>query len=143
MKKYINTKQIGNITELECMLSFIRLGYNVLTPYGDCERYDFVVDVNNKFYKIQSKTAYSEDNGKSFIIATKSSNRKNGKSVIRKYTNKEIDYFVTFFNNKCYLIPVEECGVQKKLRIAPTMNGQNNNICWAKNYELEEVIKSL
>jgi hypothetical protein len=39
------------------MLEFLKLGYNILTPYGDCERYDFVVDVNGKFYKIQAKTA--------------------------------------------------------------------------------------
>ena len=38
----------------------MEIGYNVLTPYGDCERYDFVVDVNNKFYRIQVKTAKVE-----------------------------------------------------------------------------------
>ena len=49
MKKSMNSKQKGNITELETMLAFIKLGYNVLTPYGDCERYDYVVDANGKF----------------------------------------------------------------------------------------------
>ena len=53
----LNTKQRGNITEVECMLAFLKLGYNVLTPYGDCERYDFVVDIENKLYKIQVKSA--------------------------------------------------------------------------------------
>jgi len=28
----LNTKQRGNITELQCMLAFLKLGYNVLTP---------------------------------------------------------------------------------------------------------------
>ena len=51
----LNSKQKGNITELECMLAFVKLGYNVLTPYGDCERYDFVVDIKGNFYKIQVK----------------------------------------------------------------------------------------
>ena len=41
----MNSKYKGNVTELQCMLAFMKLGYNVLTPYGDCERYDFVVDV--------------------------------------------------------------------------------------------------
>ena len=58
----LNSKQIGNVTEVECMLAFLKLGYNVLQPYGDCERYDFVADVNGKFYKIQCKTA-KESNG--------------------------------------------------------------------------------
>ena len=45
----MNSKQQGNITELETMLAFLKLGYNVLTPYGDCERYDFVADVKDAF----------------------------------------------------------------------------------------------
>ena len=46
----MNSKRKGNITEFETMLAFMKLGYNVLTPYGDCERYDFVVDNNGKFF---------------------------------------------------------------------------------------------
>ena len=60
----LNSKQKGNITELECMLAFVKLGYNVLIPYGDCERYDFVVDIKGNFYKIQVKTSRTEDEEK-------------------------------------------------------------------------------
>ena len=52
-----NTKYKGNVTEIETILAFMKLGYNVLTPYGDCERYDLVADVNGKFLKIQCKTS--------------------------------------------------------------------------------------
>jgi len=31
--KKMNSKQIGNITEVECMLAFMKQGYHVLTPY--------------------------------------------------------------------------------------------------------------
>lgn len=139
----MNSKQKGNITELETMLAFLRLGYNVLIPYGDCERYDFVVDVKGKFLKIQSKSSISEDNGASFRFSCRSCNRKEGKIIHHKYTNNEIDYFVTSFNGQCYLIPVDECGSDKRLRILPTKNGQVRGITWAKDYELEEVIKKL
>lgn len=138
----MNSKQIGNITELETMLTFIKLGYNVLTPYGDCERYDFVVDAGNKFYKIQSKTSNSKDDGASFSFSGRSCNRKGGKIVHHQYTNEEIDYFVTVFNGQCYLIPVEECGADKRLRILPAKNGQVRGVTWAKDYKLEEVVKS-
>ena len=138
----MNSKQKGNITELECMLAFIKQGYNVLTPYGDCERYDFVVDVNGKFIRIQSKTSSSDDNGASFKFSGRSCNRKDGKIIHHQYTNEEIDYFSTIFDGKCYLIPVEECGSGKRLRILPTKNGQTRGISWAKNYELEEVVKN-
>ena len=138
----MNTKRKGNITELETMLAFMKLGYNVLTPYGDCERYDFVVDVNGKFIRVQSKTSRSNDEGASFSFSGRSCNRKEGKISHHYYSKDEIDYFVTTFNNKCYLIPVEECGADKKLRILPPKNGQVRGITWAKDYELEEVVKS-
>ena len=138
----MNSKQIGNITELETMLAFLKIGFNVLTPYGDCERYDFVVDANGKFFRIQSKTSHSDDNGASFSFSGRSCNRKDGKIVHHTYTNDEIDYFVTSFEGKCYLIPVDECGANKRLRILPTKNGQTKGITWAKDYELEEVVKN-
>ena len=141
-EKGMNSKQIGNITELETMLAFLKIGFNVLTPYGDCERYDFVVDANGKFLRIQSKTSHSDDNGASFSFSGRSCNRKDGKIVHHTYTNDEIDYFVTLFEGKCYLIPVDECGANKRLRILPAKNGQTKGITWAKDYELEEVVKN-
>ncbi len=141
-EKNMNSKQKGNITELETMLAFIKQGFNVLTPYGDCERYDFVVDVNGKFLRVQSKTSHSNDNGASFSFSGRSCNRKNGKIINHIYTNNEIDYFVTSFNGQCYLVPVEECDAEKRLRILPPKNGQVRGITWAKDYKLEEVVKN-
>lgn len=120
----MNSKQIGNVTEFEAMLAFLKLGFNVLTPYGDCERYDFVVDAGGKFLRIQSKTSHTNDNGASFSFSGRSCNRKDGKIIHHKYTKDEIDYFVTSFNKKCYLIPVDECGADKKLRVLPAKMGK-------------------
>lgn len=139
----MNSKQKGNITELETMLAFLKLGYNVLIPYGDCERYDFVVDANGKFLKIQSKTSVATDEEETcFKFSCRSSNRKDGKIVHYTYSKDEIDYFATSFNGKCYLIPVEECGCDKRLRLLPPKNNNFNNVTWAKDYELEEVVKN-
>ena len=139
----LNSKQIGNITEVEIMLSFLKLGFNVLTPYGDCERYDFVVEINNKFYKIQSKTANSKDNGKSIFINCRSTHRKNGKCVHEKYDSSDIDFFANTYNGVSYLIPISECGSGKTLRFEETENCQKERVSFAKNYTIEEVIKRL
>ena len=128
---------------MECMLAFMKQGFNVLTPYGDCERYDFVVDINDKFYKIQCKTSHSDDENASFKFECRSSRSNANKTTHFSYSKDEIDYFATIFNGKCYLIPVEECGCDKRLRLLPTKNGQIRGVCWAKNYELEEMIKNL
>lgn len=137
----MNSKQKGNITEVEIMLSFIKLGYNVLIPYGDCERYDFVIDTKKGFIRIQVKTSRTEDDGASFVFSGRSCHRKNGKCVHHHYTDEEIDYFATTFNGESYLIPVNECGADKRLRLLPAKNGQVRGITWAKDYKLEEVIK--
>ena len=124
------------------MLAFLKLGYNVLSSYGDCERYDFVVDVNGKFIRVQTKTSSTEDDGASSNFSSRSCNRKDGKIIHHSYSDEEVDYFVTVFNGKTYLVPVEEGGADKRLRILPTKNGQLREINWAKDYELEEVIKN-
>lgn len=141
----MNTKRQGNITEVKCMLSFMEIGYNVLTPYGDCERYDFVVDVNNKFYRIQVKTAKVEKDNSKLSFNTSSSNRKAGKCIALTYTEDEIDYFATIYNEKCYLVPIQEVTAKRvlSLRILPTANGQIKGIKWLKDYKLEEVIKTM
>lgn len=140
----MNTKRKGNITEMETMLAFMKLGYNVLIPYGDCERYDFVVDVNGKFIRVQSKTATSDDDSASFKISTSSSNRKNGSIIHHTYTKEDIDYFATVFDGIVYLFPVEICGGRdKRFRIEPAKNGQVRGITWAKDYVLSEVIKTI
>lgn len=138
----MTSKQLGNITEVEVMLAFLRQGYQVLTPYGDCERYDFVVEIQNQFYKIQVKTAHEEDGKISFNTA--STHYADGKCIHDTYTKADIDYFATTYQGMTYLIPVEECGGRSKsLRFVPPKNGQIRNVSWAKDYEIGEVIKTL
>ena len=141
----LNSKQKGNITELECMLAFVKLGYNVLTPYGDCERYDFVVDIKGNFYKIQVKTSRTEDEEKSYIVFnTSSQTTKNGKQVHHSYDKEQIDYFMTTYNSQAYLVPVQETAVrEKRLRFLPPKNGQTKGITFASEYELEKVVKKI
>lgn len=139
----LNSKQIGNITEMEAMLAFLKLGYNVLTPYGDCERYDFVADINGKFYKIQCKTSHSFGELEGIEFSCRSSHRAEGKCINERYSANDVDFFATTFNGKCYLIPFDECGSSKKLRFIPPKNGQSNRVSFAKNYELEVIIATL
>ena len=42
---------------MECMLSFMQLGYEISIPFGEDSRYDFIADINDKLYKIQCKTS--------------------------------------------------------------------------------------
>ena len=139
----MNTKRIGNITEVECMLAFMKLGYNVLQPYGDCERYDFVADISGKFYKIQCKTSQVINDGDVIQFNCRSSHRVGGKCINEKYSSEDIDFFATTYKGQCYLVPQEECNTIKKLRFNPTNNGQIKGISFAKDYKLETIIATL
>ena len=140
----MTSKDVGNITEVSCMLEFMKLGYPVLTPYGDCQRYDFVVEINSKFYRIQSKTANDAYINEGYIVfRCDNTTTKNGKIVHHSYDENEIDYFSTFYDGKCYLIPVNECSREKRLRFTAPKNGQTRGITFASEYELEKVVANL
>lgn len=101
----------------------------------------FLADVNGKLLKIQVKTGTvdKEQTGISFKVCSMTHN---GSGYTRRnYLESEVDYFMTCYNNKCYLIPFSECGVkEKKLRFAPPKNGQTKGISFAKDYLAEKIL---
>ena len=58
-----------------------------------------------------------------------------------KYTPNEIDFFMTEFEGKFYLVPCNEPKAEIKLRFLPTKNHQDYRCMFAKDYLFEEVIK--
>ena len=56
---------------MESMLAFMKLGYNVSIPFGEDSRYDFIVDINDKLYKIQCKTCSEIIDENNQILAIK------------------------------------------------------------------------
>lgn len=139
------TDKKGNQTEINCIAAFINLGYMVSTPVGQHERYDFIADVEGQLFKIQCKTARSINDGSCLEIEIRSTVlKKEGKIIHKTYNDYEVDYFATFYNGKCYLVPFCECGVRcKKLRLTPPLSNQIKNINWASDYELEKMIDKI
>lgn len=140
----MNSKRIGNIAEAKVMAEFITLGLPVLIPFGDNERYDLVIEVNKRFYKVQVKTGNYKKNG-SIIIPTCSSYKHRGIGK-RSYTKNQIDFIAVYCLevDKCYLISnFEECATGLTLRVKPTKNNQNTNIRWAKDYLLKPCVETL
>ena len=137
----MDTKQIGNITELQVLTYITQLGYQVSIPFGDRERYDQSWDIHGKLIRVQVKTASSKSSDDDSIkFSCRSSYRHKGKSKNTRYTNKEIDYFATFWENKCYVVPVTETSAEKTLRFKSTKNNQLNGISFAEDYEAEKIL---
>ena len=139
-----NPNDKGKITEALVLSYILQLGYSVSIPFGDKDRYDQIWDIDGKLLRVQVKTARlneKEKNSKQNLsIRFNCKSTLNGKT--HKYSNTEIDYFATYWNNKVYLIPVDECSTEKVLRFTSSQPNQPA-ICWAKDYEVEEVIKRL
>lgn len=137
----LDSKQKGNLTELECLIAFAKQGIKVSIPYGENCRYDFIIDVNGHLLRIQCKTSHQLDSQEGFTFKCESVVSTTSRITATKYTINEIDYFATIDKGQCYLIPVEECGCHKTLRYQYPRNGQKKGICLAKDYIMEEVIK--
>ena len=92
--------------------------------------------------RIQSKTSSGVLNEKNELAGIKFSCRSTRVSTQgnfkRKYTKDEIDYFCTFWNRICYVIPVEECSDEKILRFFYPSNGQKQKISLAEDYTIEK-----
>ena len=140
----MNSKRKGNITELAIALAFQKLDIAVSIPFGDCERYDMIVDIKGRLYKIQCKTAsYRRGDTSKISFSGRSTSTKHGQTVHHTYDESEVDFFAAYFpeNDKCYLVPVQEVSSEKTLRLVPPLNNNYSNVNMAEDYELEKVVK--
>ncbi len=134
----LSTHFQGEITELEVAESFLKLGYQVCKPLVSDSRYDFIVDIDHKLYRIQVKTASLSKNEDYIEFHTESSHTNTKGTIYHAYSAEDVDYFATVYNHQCYLVPIEKVGSRSfRLRLKPTKNGQTKNINFAENFKLE------
>ena len=138
----LTSKQKGNLTELKCLSAFVEQGCGVSIPYGDNSKYDFIADVDKKLFKIQVKTSSSKDEN-AIMFSCRSTHVNCTGVKNERYSSNEIDFFATYWNNQCYLIPVNECSVTKTLRFSPPKSGQLKGITFAKDYELAKQLEKI
>ena len=140
----MNSKEIGNLTELQCITALYALGCNISIPFGNSQKYDIIMDWRHRLYKVQIKHASVSDDGLSFSFKTRWQGHNANGYKQTSYTKEDIDYFATYFEGSIYLIPVEFCsGAEKRLRIGKTKNSQTKFVNFAQDYLAEEVLKTL
>ena len=145
MEENLSTKAKGNLTELQCITAFYELGYQVSLPYGENSRYDFIADINGKLIRVQVKTSSPcKDTEGAVKFSTRSTRINSTQNISHSYTDKEIDYFATYWDGQCYLIPISEtASTAKTLRFEPPKNGQTKGIKFAVEYELAKQIQKI
>lgn len=143
----MNSKEIGNLTELQCITNLYALGCNISLPFGNSQKYDLILEYKNKLYKVQVKHANETlENGKIayFTFKTRWQSHNQSGYAWTPYTEEDIDLFATYCNGEVFLIPISECSASMKtIRFIPPKNGQIKGISFAKDYLAKEVLKRL
>ena len=117
----------------------LSLGYNVSQPFCQDSKYDLIVDVNNKLYRLQVKTSrlLNED---TIVFNCRSTTKNSQTNKSRYYQENEIDYFATYWNGEVFLVPVNECSSEKRLHLTPVKQSSQT---YAYNHLASEVLKKL
>jgi hypothetical protein len=136
----LTTQAKGKITELKVASYFLEKGFIISLPIVDT-RYDFLLDYQGKILKIQVKTAHLIEDRTAIEFKTCNTHI-NTQGIENRNYKGEIDYFATFYQNKCYLVPVDICGSRtRRLRLIPPKNNNMTGVCMAVDYELEKILK--
>lgn len=137
--KNLTTQQKGITTEMYVAAYLLSLGYNVSQPFCQDSKYDLIVDVNNKLYRLQVKTSrlLNED---TIVFNCRSTTKNSQTNKSRYYQENEIDYFATYWNGEVFLVPVNECSSEKRLHLTPVKQSSQT---YAYNHLASEVLKKL
>src|SRR5215211_9185457 len=87
-----NHPVVGQRSEAAIMAAFIARGFAVLIPWGTNQRYDIVLDVCDRFLRVQCKTGRLRNGAIEFRLQSVRCNTK--QIVIRNYIG-EIEYFAS------------------------------------------------
>jgi len=137
-----NSKMVGEKTEISIISEFINNDVSVSIPFGDNQRYDFIIDVDNVLYKIQSKTGILKDGSIEFSTSSSSYHRGGN----RKSYKGQIDYFAVYCcgTNNIYLISVDDVSESVgTLRVNPTKNNQIKRVKWHLDYKLNKQLNNM
>ena len=134
------TNQKGLITEMSVALYLIKLGYNVSQPLNADSRYDYIVDTGKQLLRIQVKTSHLNKRETGIEFKCRSITINADGLNIHRYSNNDIDYFATYWNDEVYLVPVSQCSSEKTLHFEKP---KRQDMAWINEYKASEVLKTL
>ena len=109
----LSSKERGELAEMMFMVKAARKGFATAKPYGDSRRYDFVLDVGNRLWRVQVKSSSAKQDG-----AYQVNLQRNLNGEVVAYDASEIDFVVAYVMpcDAWYVIPVEALAGQKTIR---------------------------
>jgi hypothetical protein len=123
------SKRKGELVELAFAYKATGLGFGVSKPYGDSERFDFIVSSGPRLWRVQIKATYKPGIHGYVVHAYGTTQR--GSAM---YTRDQIDFVVAYLvpENIWYIIPIEAVGARSSLYFYP--EGSQKGFCRYEKY---------
>jgi hypothetical protein len=118
-RRHPNTKRTGERAEAAFVLKAATLGYAVSKPWGDSERYDFILDSGPRTWRVQIKCTESLNANGYQVQSTYTDQKKKG-----HYTAADIDVLIAYILplDLWYVIPAHAFPASASLRFYPEGN---------------------
>ena len=143
-----NPKRLGEVSQAAFLLKARTLGFGVALPWGDSERYDFVVwakaagegaratHAGGTMLRVQVKGT-GRLHRRGYEVQAVHATRGQGK---KRYTKKEIDVLAAHVQplDVWYVLPIEAIGRAKSLRFYPDIKSRGPR--WEEYREAWEVL---
>lgn len=139
----LSTKFKGTLTELQVQTYFLSKGYNISVPICEESKYDLILDTGKQLLRIQIKTARLSEEKNSIRFNCRSTCCNTRENKKRTYSDTEIDYFATYWNDNVYLVPVGETSSEKALHFNVALNQKRSNWSYLEDYDAEVILNSL
>jgi hypothetical protein len=110
------TKKQGELAEMAFILKAEGLGFDVAKPYGENNRYDFIVRSGQRFWKVQVKSSSLIASGRYRVHAERT---QHGRSI--PYTADEIDFLAVYIvpEGIWFIIPVQAFSPHRVVHVYP------------------------
>ena len=121
----LSSKERGELAEMMFMVKAAKMGMATAKPYGDSRRYDFIVDVGPRLWKVQVKSSNALQYGSYMINLQRNAN---GETI--PYDPAEIDFVVGYVMpcDAWFVMPVEVLAGQKTAKLCLHGNGRSGRL---------------
>jgi PD-(D/E)XK endonuclease len=119
------SKQWGELAEMMFMVKATLLGFAAAKPYGDSRRYDFIVDVGRRLWRVQVKSSSAKQYG-SYMVNL----QRNLNGEVVAYDASEIDFVVAYVLpcDAWFVIPVEAIAGRKTAKLCLHGNARSGTL---------------
>jgi len=105
-----NTKREGEVAQAAFIHKALKMGLTVLEPFGDSERFDYVVNRMRRFCRVQVRSSQTMSRWKMYSVAScyKINRGKKVPALQVAYTEDDIDFLAVYLvpEDTWYLLPV-------------------------------------